>query len=214
MSSSFLNRISAASASAAMLIAEAKTAAQLAGERVRGDCATSATMTDIDRPSHSTSSCDVETSDKIAVPPSDSLSDSAATTDILGTFADTRETKVNGSSDDAAEGETFATCSGILVNTPATTTSTIDYMAKFRQIALLAAPAASKMIAGHAQTVANSVAVAAKSAVDNVGARKTAIKSRQEARVRSTFISTFDVLKIALIVYFYSYFFWAIWLSF
>ena len=141
---------------------------------------------------HRTSSSDVETSDNIAVPQSDTLSDSATTSNILATFADAKETKVNGSSDDVEEGETIATCSGILVNTPATTTSNIDYMARFRQIALLAAPAASKMIVGHAQTVANSVAVAAKSAVDNVGARKTAIKSRQEARVRSTFTSTFD----------------------
>ena len=163
---------------------------------------------------HRTSSSDVETSDSIAVPQSDTLSDSATTSNILATFADAKETKVNGSSDDVEEGETIATCSGILVNTPATTTSNIDYMARFRQIALLAAPAASKMIVGHAQTVANSVAVAAKSAVDNVGARKTAIKSRQEARVRSTFTSTFDILKVASFAYFYDYFFWPIWLSF
>ena len=175
MSSSFLNRISAASASAAKLIAEAKTAAQLAGERVRAD-RTSATTSDIDRSNHSvTSSSDVETSHKIAPQPSDSLFDSAASTNALASSIDGKETKVNGSSDDDDKGETIATCTGILVNTPTTTTSNVDYMARFRQIALLA---------GHAQTVANSVAVAAKSAVDNVGARKSAIMNRQEARVR------------------------------
>ena len=116
MSSSFLNRISAASASAAKLIAEAKTAAQLAGERVRAD-RTSATTSDIDRSNHSvTSSSDVETSHKIAPQPSDSVFDSEASNNALASSIDGKETKVNGPSDDDDKGETIALLLAALSN--------------------------------------------------------------------------------------------------
>lgn len=69
-----------------------------------------------------------------------------------------------------------------------TTHSTLNvgnYLSKFRDIALMAAkasPATGMMIAGHAQNVAKSVAVAAMSAVDTVEATKTAIMRGQEQR--------------------------------
>lgn len=189
MNSSFLNRISAASTSAARLIADAKTAAQLAGERVRTDHASAALM-EMDRSSHSV----VETAAKSVLPSSDSMNQNAAVMNVIPTAADDKGTEDNAISVEEDKGEIVATCAGILVNTTTTTantaTVTVDYMSRFRQIALLAAqatPVTSKMIAGHAQNVANSVAVAAKSAVDSVGARKSAIMNRQEARVCRSF---------------------------
>jgi hypothetical protein len=60
-----------------------------------------------------------------------------------------------------------------------------SYFSKIRDIAMMAAkasPATGMMIAGHAQNVAKSVAVAAMSAVDTVEATKTAIMRGQEQR--------------------------------
>jgi hypothetical protein len=60
-----------------------------------------------------------------------------------------------------------------------------NYFTKIRDIAMMAAkasPATGMMIAGHAQNVAKSVAVAAMSAVDTVEATKTAIMRGQEQR--------------------------------
>lgn len=60
-----------------------------------------------------------------------------------------------------------------------------NYLTKIRDIAMMAAkasPATGMMIAGHAQNVAKSVAVAAMNAVDTVEATKTAIMKGQEQR--------------------------------
>ena len=56
-----------------------------------------------------------------------------------------------------------------------------NYLTKFRKIV---SPATGMIIAGHAQNVANSVVVVAKNAVSSVGATKSAIMNRQEARAK------------------------------
>lgn len=66
-----------------------------------------------------------------------------------------------------------------------------NYFSKIRDIAIMAAkasPVTGMMIAGHAQNVAKSVAVAAMSAVDTVEATKTAIMRGQEQRSKVRYL--------------------------
>ena len=220
--SNFYSRISSASASAVRLLAEAKNAAQIVSDNAALFHAQLAESKAADTTDDSIAGAMDEEHASRNVPPTDSKTTTDGNAISATTMSDAKvlsapaliATSVGGVEGDGIGNQPIPILNidsnnkddnrEVISNTPSiTTTSTsVDYMSRFKNIALLAAratPVTSMMLAGHAHSVAKSVVGAAKSAVDSVEATKTAMRIRKE-RVRTIIVS------FPLYLYLYLYF--------
>ena len=219
--SNFYSRISSASASAVRLLAEAKNAAQIVSDNAALFHAQLAESKAADTTDDSIAGAMDEEHASRNVPPTDSKTTTDGNAISATTMSDAKvlsapaliaksvggvEGDGNGNGnqpmpilnigsnnkDDNRE---------VISNTPSiTTTTSVDYMSRFKNIALLAAratPVTSMMLAGHAHSVAKSVVGAAKSAVDSVEATKTAMRIRKE-RVRTIPVTIIPLISVFL----------------
>ena len=213
--SNFYSRISSASASAVRLLAEAKNAAQIVSDNAALFHAQLAESKAADTTDDSIAGAMDEEHASRNVPPTDSKATNDGNAISATTMSDAKvlsapaliAKSVGGVEGDGNGNQPMPIlniCSNnkddnreVISNTPSITASTsVDYMSRFKNIALLAAratPVTSMMLAGHAHSVAKSVVGAAKSAVDSVEATKTAMRIRKE-RVRTILFTIIPAL--------------------